>query len=396
MANKMPLLQQIAQGYSPLLIDLQSADLFQASIEYMGVLMSKFPYQVGRWATGYAYIDKAIQRGMADPSVNAIAFMIDSPGGEVTECFELSDKIYAARGQKPMRAFAANHAYSAAYSIASAADSITITRSGGVGSIGVVTSHMDVSAALEKAGVKITFIIAGAHKVDGNPYEKLPDAVKSRIQDRINKTYSVFTSSVARNRAMDEKAVRATEALCYDAEDAITEGLADKVGALDDELVLFANGNELIEEENMATDIITPEAHAAALADATAAGHKAGLVEGTAAGEANAKARIVAILGSDQAKGRPAAALAAALDTDMPVDQATSFIGKLAEEKAEPVVATRKTGMSAFEAAMLKDNPDLGAGEGVDDEEVEDSAKAAKSILGSFAQASGLKPRKVA
>ena len=66
--------------------------------------------------------------------------------------FDLVDRIFAARGVKPIRAYAAESAYSAAYSIASAADDITVSRTGGVGSIGVVTVHADYSQALDAGG----------------------------------------------------------------------------------------------------------------------------------------------------------------------------------------------------------------------------------------------------
>ena len=65
-----------------------------------GVLLNNFGYQFGRYATGYQYIDRAFQRGLADPEVKGIAFVIDSPGGEVAGNFELVDRMYEARGQK--------------------------------------------------------------------------------------------------------------------------------------------------------------------------------------------------------------------------------------------------------------------------------------------------------
>ena len=114
-----------------------------------GVLLHGFPYQFYDMATGYEYIWKAFDRGLADPEVKGIALVIDSPGGMVAGNFDLVDRMYAARGQKPVRAFASEYAFSAAYSIASVADSITLPRTGEVGSIGVVTSHLDLSKAYE-------------------------------------------------------------------------------------------------------------------------------------------------------------------------------------------------------------------------------------------------------
>ena len=135
-----------------------------------------------------------------------------------------------------MRAFAVDHAYSAAFAIASSAHKISMTRSGGVGSVGVVTAHVDYSKMLNDFGVKVTFIFAGKHKVEGNAYEKLPAAAKARIQEKIDRIYGVFTGTVARNRKMDDQAVRATEALTYDASNAIDVGFADKVGVFEDDI----------------------------------------------------------------------------------------------------------------------------------------------------------------
>ncbi|HQT14833.1 S49 family peptidase [Reyranella sp.] len=205
-----------------------------------GVLLHGFPYQFLDWATGYEYIWKAFDRGLGDDAVKGIALIIDSPGGMVAGNFDLVDRMFAARGIKPVRAYASEYAYSAAYSIASAADSITLPRTGDVGSIGVVTTHLDVSKAYEEIGFKVTFIFAGKHKVDGNAYEPLPDDVKASIQADIDYLYGIFVDTVARNRGLDPNTVRATEANTFRADEALEAGLADFVGPLDNALADFA------------------------------------------------------------------------------------------------------------------------------------------------------------
>ena len=361
-------------------------------IPVMGVLLNRFPFQLGRWATGYKYIEMALKRGLADDNVKRIAFVIDSGGGEVAGCFELGDKIFEARGQKPIRAFAADHAYSAAFVIFSSCDDGIVTRSGGTGSVGVVTAHVDYSDALQQMGLKITFIFAGKHKVDGNHYEKLPDAVKTRIQKRINKIYGVFTSTVARNRDMDEEAVKATEALTYDAQEALDIGFADKVGSLEDEMAIFATeasteDSDMAEKETVET--VAKATHEAAVASATAAGR----TEGATA----EKARVKAILASDEGKKRPKAALSCALNSDMSLEAATSFLADLAEETAPqaaaPAATTPAAGTSAFEKHMnADDHPKVGAdadaGGGTGDKDADLSA----SILADYAGATGSKP----
>jgi signal peptide peptidase SppA len=375
-------------------------------IPVMGVLLNRFPFQFGRWATGYKYIEMALKRGLADGNVKRIAFIIDSPGGEVAGCFECGDKIFEARSKKPMRAFSADHAYSAAYLIYSSVGkgNGTVTRSGGVGSIGVVTAHVEYSEALKQMGIKVTFIFAGKHKVDGNSYEKLPEAVKSRIEKRINKIYGVFTSTVARNRDMDDEEVKATEALTYDAQDGIDIGLADRLGSLEDEMAIF-NTEANTEDSEMANDnkveTVTKAEHDSALASATAAGIKTGAEQATS--------RIKGILACENAKTRPKAALSFALNTDMSVDAANAVLADLGEETTttakveEKPNATDQQGdknkakTTPFEDAMNKqDQPNVGASatDAGGDDKSDDAL--ASSILSDYAGATGQKREKAA
>lgn len=328
-------------------------------IPVQGTLINRFSYQFGRWATGYKYIESALARGLADPQVTAIAMIVDSPGGDVAGCFELVDKIYEGRTQKPIRAFAADHAYSAAYALASAASEIVVSRSGGTGSVGVTTGHMDVSGAMDRMGVKMTLIYAGKHKVDGNSFEKLPDSVKGRIQDRIDRIYGVFTSTVARNRGIDESIVRDSNALTYDAQDSIAQGFADKIGALDEEMVIFTQEVAETEDEQMS---ITQEQMDAAVAAARSEGVAEGQKAGSTAGAEAERTRVSTILGSDEAKNRPAAAQMM-IDLGVDADKASVQLAKLPEEvKAEAAPAPKPEGKkSGFEAAMENGNPDVGA-----------------------------------
>lgn len=327
-----------------------------------GVLLNDFPYALGSWATGYQYIWKAFERGMGDLNVKGIALVCDTPGGMVAGNFELVDKMYAMRGVKPVRGYASESAYSAGYSLISVADpgGVTVSRTGGVGSIGVLTTHLDVSGAMEQGGYVLTFIHAGKHKVDGNAYEALPDDVKARIQARIDDLYSIFVSTVARNRGMDEQAVRDTEALTFSAPDALSNGLADTIGSLDDALADFAASLNLSHKGDDTMADISQADHETALANVRAEGVTEGMQQGAAA----ERTRINAILNSDQAKTRPTAALACAMDTDLSVDAACAFLGKLAEEPkaaaATPDTPTAGAPAGMFVAAMSgSQNPDL-------------------------------------
>lgn len=328
-----------------------------------GVLLNGFPYAFYDLATGYEYISEAVRRGIDDSNVKGIALVIDSPGGMVAGCFDLVDEIFAARSAKPIHAFAAEHAYSAAYAIFSAGGRGTVARTGGVGSIGVVTTHVDISGAMEKNGLAVSFIFAGDHKVDGNPYQPLPPEVKARIQERIDELYGIFTSTVARNRGLDEQAVRDTQALCFTASQATSNGLADDVGKLDDALAAFAasldepsdneGDDEMAETAETNTSAVDQAAHEAAVAAAREEARVAGLAEGAT----SAQARISAILGSEEATGREELAKHLALETDTTAEAAKGILAK--SPKAAPT-----GGATPFENAMSEHNPEVGASGG--------------------------------
>lgn len=171
-----------------------------------------------------------------DPKISSIVLDVDSPGGQVSGVEELSQKIYSARGKKPIVAVVDHQMASAAYWIGSAADEIVISPSGQAGSIGVFAVHQDHSARMEKEGVKTTLISAGKYKVEGNPYEPLGDEARAAIQERVDQSYNTFVESVARNRGIDVKKVRTDfgEGRMLSARQAVAVEMADRIGTLEE------------------------------------------------------------------------------------------------------------------------------------------------------------------
>jgi signal peptide peptidase SppA len=184
----------------------------------------------------YESIRADFQDAVRDPRIQGILLEVDSPGGEVGGLFDLADEIYNARAEKPCMAIADDDAFSAAYAIASSAQRLFVTRTGGVGSVGVIALHLDQSGFDEKVGRKYTAIYAGARKNDFNPHEALSGSAKDELQTEIDRLYDMFVGTVARNREMKPALVRNTEAGLYYAEKAISAGFADQVGTFDDAL----------------------------------------------------------------------------------------------------------------------------------------------------------------
>jgi signal peptide peptidase SppA len=148
----------------------------------------------------YSAIRASVRRALADPSARTIDLVIDSPGGSVMGLPETADVIHAANRVKPVRAFVTGIAASAAYWLASQASTITLTPSGEVGSVGVLDIHADVTKALDNAGVKLTAVTAGPHKVERAPFTPLSDDAKSHMQSSVDAWYGEFLGTVRRGR----------------------------------------------------------------------------------------------------------------------------------------------------------------------------------------------------
>jgi signal peptide peptidase SppA len=205
-----------------------------AVIQVSGTLVQKLgtlrPYS---GMTGYDGIRQNLLMAVSNPDVKAIVLDIDSPGGEVAGCFDLVDTIYRARGSKPIWAIIDEMAFSAGYAIASAANHITVPRTGGTGSVGVIAMHVDWSQALTNAGLKVTFITFGDRKADGAAELPLSPEALARFQADMDTMGELFVSTVARNRSLDPAKVRATQASTYLGTTGVEMGLADAVMAPD-------------------------------------------------------------------------------------------------------------------------------------------------------------------
>lgn len=214
-----------------------------ALIPVYGVLANKMDaFSAMSGGTSYAGIKKALHAALSNEDVKAVVLDIDSPGGSVPGTEELSAEIRSLRGgEKPIIAQVNSLAASAAYWIAASTDEIVVTPSGRAGSIGVYTAHDDISAALEKRGIKRTYISAGKHKVEGNETEPLGKDTLAHIQDSVNRSYSRFVAAVAEGRGTTVGKVEDGygQGRVFYAEALMDRGMVDRVATLDETLARF-------------------------------------------------------------------------------------------------------------------------------------------------------------
>jgi len=291
-----------------------------AFIPVRGTLLNRFGGAYS-WATGYQAITQMAAAAAADPQVRAGVLDVDSFGGEAAGCFECAAGLRAAfrAAGKPLIAVVNSNAYSAGYALAAAADRIVLIPSGGAGSIGVVTMHVDYSKSLSSDGIKVTYIHGGAHKVDGNPYQPLPDDVRADIQTRIDERYSAFVAHVAAMRGLSDQAVRDTEARMFGAKDALTLGLIDETNTAPEAYTAFVASLPAT-TGSFQLEATVPDIDQAAVAGAE-------------------RARIKAIITGAEAAGRTALANKLAFDTNMDAETAVALLAAAPVASAAPAAA---------------------------------------------------------
>lgn len=294
----------------------------------------------------YEGIQQQLKAAQASPEVASVLLDIQSPGGEAIGAFETAAMVRQVATQKRVVAVVNGMAASAGYAIASGASEIVTTETGVSGSIGVVLLHADYSAKLAQDGVKPTLIFAGAHKVDGNPFEPLPDSVRADLQAEVEAFYSAFLNTVAAGRGdrMTAGMARATEARTLIGQKAVDAGLADAVGTFESVLADLSRapgGRSTSQTRSLSMS----EKTGAPAAETSAGISKAELEAAVAKATADATAAAEAKFKADADK---------AVKADRDRIAALDALAAKAGPGAKEIIAQAKADGSSAETAALK------------------------------------------
>lgn len=211
-------------------------------------------------ATSTQELATDLQAALDNPQVKAILLNIDSPGGEANGINELGDMIYAARGQKPIKAYIGGSGASGAYWFASSAEEVVIDDTALLGSIGVVVEVAVRKAADGEKRYTITSSNAPNKRPDIDTEEGRAEVAKS-----INALGEVFVAKVARNLGVDPEQVPAMGdhgGLKVGAA-AVEAGLAHRLGSLEALITEMAKSAATSRKLSMTTVKTTAELHAA-------------------------------------------------------------------------------------------------------------------------------------
>ena len=169
--------------------------------------------------------------------IETLVYDFETGGGQVAGTERLGDAIWKAR-QAGKRTIAVVNEFCASAGLwaASQCEHVVIPASGSIGSLGVYTIHMDNTKAWQEYGFEKTVIHRGKYK--GIDERALNADAKADLQRFIDGKYSLFIDAVARGRGLSSEEVtkRWGESQLYTGSEAVSSGLADEIGTLQDVL----------------------------------------------------------------------------------------------------------------------------------------------------------------
>lgn len=292
-------------------------------------------------ASSYELIARDFTAALENPQIKGIILDIDSPGGEVNGVSELSNMVFAARGKKPVVAYASGDAASGAYWIASAADEIVVSETSALGSIGVVGMYQGKSGKSAEA-VEIVSSQSPHKRLDPTT-----DDGRSRLQTRIDSMADVFIETIARNRNVSGENVQSH----YGGGDvmigakAVSAGLADRVGSLEGLIAELSSPQKSPRTEgffNAQNQPSSTQEKKPMDIETLKKDHPDLVATLMREGASAEKKRLDDILGSEEAKGREKLAKEMALNTDIHAMEAKQLLACAPVEEPKATTSFEK------------------------------------------------------
>lgn len=186
----------------------------------------------GAGALNDAALAPILERGFSKGKPDAVALVINSPGGSPVQSSLIGARIRRLATEKkiPVYAFCEDVAASGGYWLACAADKIFVDESSVVGSIGVISASFGFHDFLEKQGIERRVHTAGENKSMMDPFrpEKPEDVERLKeIQRQIHGTFIDHVKSSRGDRLADEDLFTGE---VWVGQRAVDIGLADAVG----------------------------------------------------------------------------------------------------------------------------------------------------------------------
>jgi protease-4 len=199
--------------------------------------------------------NKALDDAADDSDVKALIVVINSPGGTVVGAEQLYARLRDVAKKKPVVVTMGTLATSAGYYIAVGADRIFAHEGTITASIGVVFQATDLTALLEKIGVKVEAIKSGAVKASPNPFEKTTPEARAVIDALVKDSFEQFLGLVRDRRKLNDEQVKTiADGRVVTGRQAKALGLVDELGG-EDEARLWLSREKKVDKDLKVKDI---------------------------------------------------------------------------------------------------------------------------------------------
>ena len=179
--------------------------------------------------------DKALDDAADNNRIKAIIVSINSPGGTVVGAEQLYNRLRDVATKKPVVVTMGTLATSAGYYIALGGDRIFAYDGTITASIGVIFQSTDLTALMERIGVKMEQIKSGAVKASPNPFEKTNPEARAVIDALVKDSFDQFIGLVkSRRRLTDEQARTIADGRIVTGRVARGLNLVDEIGGEDE------------------------------------------------------------------------------------------------------------------------------------------------------------------
>ena len=128
-----------------------------------------------------SWLVEKIQSAESDSEIDAIVLKISTPGGSAVSCMEVIEALE--NTTKPKVAWIRELAGSCGYMIASVSDHIIAHNFSLVGGLGVISSYIEFSGAMQRYGIDHIRLVSGSFKDTGSPYKNATQEEISMMQE---------------------------------------------------------------------------------------------------------------------------------------------------------------------------------------------------------------------
>ncbi len=181
----------------------------------------------------YTYNELA-KTALRESSIKAVILAVDSPGGTVQACFQAEQAFRELREKKPVVVSMGEQATSGAYLVSSAANYIYAYDYTATGGLGVIAVWVSYENYLEKEGIKYYVWKSGGMKDLGAQYRGPTEEENRYLQELVDNYMSELLSRIRANRPQIRGVENLKEGTVYYGKDALSYGLVDGLGDLED------------------------------------------------------------------------------------------------------------------------------------------------------------------